>query len=86
MLSDTFQIGTAEYEAEHGAKIHLLPMEGVEATVANVTDGTFPLSRPLNLVTSREPHGLMRQFIEFAQSQRVHDLIKAQYFVPVNNH
>lgn len=77
-------IGTAEYEAVHGARIRLLPMDGVDATVQNVTDGVFPLARPLNFITVAEPQGLARQFIEFAQSAQVHDLVEAQYFVPVD--
>lgn len=75
-------IGAAEYETERGAPIRLLALDGVEASVANVRNGTFPLSRPLNLITSREPQGLARRFIEFARSLQTHDLVEAQYFVP----
>jgi phosphate transport system substrate-binding protein len=76
-------IGAAEYEARHGTPIKLLPLDGVAATVANVRNGTFPLSRPLNLVTRATPEGLARDFIAFARSEQVHDLVEAQYFVPV---
>lgn len=76
-------IGTAEYEESHGTPIHLLPMGGVAATVANVRDGRFPLSRPLNLVSKGAPNGLAKRFIEFAQSAAVDDLVTAQYFVPL---
>lgn len=76
-------VGAAEYEAEHGATIKLLPLEGIAASVENVRQGSFPLSRPLNLVTRTEPAGLAKAFIEFARSEQVDDLIKAQYFVPV---
>jgi len=43
-------IGTAEFEQSQGAAVKLLPMGGVEASTANVKNGTFPLSRALNLV------------------------------------
>ncbi len=76
-------IGTAEYEEAHGTPIHLLPMASVSATVANVRDGRFPLSRSLNLVTKGAPTGLAKRFIEFAQSAAVDDLVTAQYFVPI---
>ena len=76
-------IGTADFEARQGAAIKLLPMAGVAATVANVRDGKFPLSRPLNLVTRGEPSGLARRFIDFARSKAVHDLVEAQFFVPL---
>ncbi|MBK6618292.1 MAG: phosphate ABC transporter substrate-binding protein [Nitrosomonas sp.] len=77
-------IGAAEYEAERGVPIKLLSLDGVDATIANVRKGTFPLSRPLNLITSREPQGLARRFIEFSRSLQIHDLVEVQYFVPVN--
>ncbi len=76
-------IGSAAYEAEHGAPIKLLPLDDAEATIDNVRNGLFPLSRPLNLVTHGKPSGLAESFIEFAQSDQVHDLIEAQYFVPI---
>jgi len=76
-------IGSAEYEAGHGAPIRLLPMNGVAASVENIRNGSFPLARPLNLVTRTEPAGLAKTFIDFARSKDVHDLIEAQFFVPV---
>lgn len=76
-------IGTAEYEEQHGTPIKLLPMAGVDASVANVRNGSFPLSRPLNLVTKGAPKGLSKQFVDFARSPDVRDLVEAQYFVPL---
>lgn len=76
-------IGAAEYEAAQGTPIKLLPMEGVAATVANVRDGRFPLSRPLNLVTKGEATGLAKRFIDFARSGAVNDLVESQFFVPL---
>ena len=76
-------IGTAEYDAKHGTAIKLLSLNGVAATVENVGNGSFPLARPLNLVSKGEPSGLLQQFLQFARSADVHDLVKDQYFVPV---
>lgn len=76
-------IGTAEYEASAGIPIKLLPMNSVIASVATVQQGEFPLSRPLNLVTREAPSGLLKQFIDFARSDAVSDLILDQYFVPL---
>ena len=76
-------IGTAEYEAGHGTPIQLLPVGGVAASIASVANGTFPLSRPLNLVLSAEPQGIAREFVEFARSTAVHDIVREQYFVPL---
>jgi phosphate transport system substrate-binding protein len=76
-------VGTAEYEASHGAAIKLLPLEGIAASVENVRNRSFPLSRPLNLVTRAKPVGIAKTFVEFARLSQVNDLIEAQYFVPV---
>lgn len=78
-------IGSAEYEATHNVPIRLLPLGGVPASVENVLKRKFPLSRPLNFVTREEPTGMLKTFIEFAQSAQVNDLIEAQYFVPIAN-
>ena len=76
-------IGAAEYEAERGVPIRLLALDGIDASVANVRSGDFPLSRPLNLITRIPPTGLSQHFIEFARSKQVYDLVEAQYFVPI---
>lgn len=76
-------IGAAEYQAEHGIPIKLLPLDSVVASVDNVRNGSFPLARELNLVTREAPAGVTREFIEFARSDKVHDLIEDYYFVPL---
>lgn len=76
-------IGTAEYEAEHGAPIRLLPVGGVEATTKAVAEGRFPLSRPLNLVTAGPPSDTARAFIDFARSPAAYRWVRSQFFVPV---
>lgn len=78
-------VGTAEYEAEQGAALKLLAMGGVNPSTANVKNGTFPLTRPLNLVTKTEPQGLAKAFIDFARSKEAHPFIKEQFFVPLEN-
>ncbi|MBW4444775.1 MAG: phosphate ABC transporter substrate-binding protein [Plectolyngbya sp. WJT66-NPBG17] len=75
-------IGSAEYGATHGTPIKLLPVKGIEASIANVAAGKFPIARPLNLVTKTAPTGLQQEFIDFARSQKVQDIVKQQYFVP----
>lgn len=77
-------IGAAEFEIRRGLPLRLLPLDGIAASVEAVRQGIFPLSRPLNLVTLGEPQGLALEFIEFARSPQVHDLVEAQYFIPVN--
>lgn len=77
-------IGTAEYDATHDVPIKLLPVGGVAATIENVRNGSFPISRPLNLVTKTQPQGLAKAFIDFAQSPEVYSIVEEQYFVPIS--
>ncbi len=77
-------IGSGEYAATHNTPIKLLPVEGVTASIANVSNDTFPISRPLNLVTNKPPTGLTKDFIDFARSKGVQNIVKEQYFVPVS--
>ncbi|WP_243748659.1 phosphate ABC transporter substrate-binding protein [Pseudomaricurvus alcaniphilus] len=74
-------IGSAEYEEQRGTALRLLPMAGHSASVANVARGEFPLARQLNLVVVGQSSPLAQQFIAFAQSESVRDLISAQFFV-----
>ncbi|MBW4448521.1 MAG: phosphate ABC transporter substrate-binding protein [Spirirestis rafaelensis WJT71-NPBG6] len=77
-------IGSAENSEANKVPIKLLPVNGVAATTANVQNGTFPISRPLNLVTKTQPEGLAKEFLDFVQSQQVSDIVKKQNFVLVS--
>lgn len=61
--------------------IRSLPSEGIAPTTEHVRDGTYPLSRPLQLVTRETPKGLAAEFIDFARSNAVLDLIEKHHFV-----
>jgi phosphate transport system substrate-binding protein len=76
-------IGVAEYEQADGTPIKLLPIDEVAASRDNVADGSYPMTRPLNFVTDDKPAGLTKQFIAYAQSQTVHDLIRSEGYVPI---
>jgi phosphate transport system substrate-binding protein len=76
-------IGSAEFEVEQGTAIKLISMAGIKPSSAAVRDGTFPLSRPLTLITKSAPAGLVAAFLDFARSSAVHDLVKEQFFVPL---
>ena len=78
-------IGAAEQDISNGVLLKLLPVGEINATTATVQDGSFPLSRPLNLITKETPSGLSKEFIQFAQSEKVHDLVESQNFVPVSS-
>ncbi len=76
-------IGSSEADIKSGVPIKLLPIGGISASTETVQNGSFPLARPLNLVTKAEPQGLVKDFIDYARSEAVHDIVKDQYFVTV---
>lgn len=76
-------IGTAEHDIANNTPIKLLPVGGVAASTQTVQQGTFPLARPLNLVTNTPPQGLQKEFIDFAQSQEVAEIVQQQNFVAI---
>lgn len=78
-------IGTAEADIAAGVPIRLLPLGGAEASTATVASGEFPMSRPLNLITTDAPSSLAMEFIRFCRSPEVHDLVRSQYFVPITS-
>jgi len=77
-------VGAAEYEAERGADLKLLPLNGVNASIANVKNRTYPLVRPLNLVI----YGILNQqakaFVDFATSNLASETVSKLYFVPLH--
>ncbi len=75
-------VGSAKYSAASGVKIKLLAAGKVPASTTNIKNGSYELSRPLNFVTKPSPTGLALAFIEFAKSEKVHDVIKSQYLIP----
>lgn len=76
-------IGAAEVAASRGVPIKLLGIGGVEPTAARVADGTYRATRALSFVIKGEPAGVAKEFIDFATSAQVHDLVKAENFVPI---
>lgn len=78
-------IGAAEFAVSDGSPISLLPMDGVDATTASVAAGDFPLSRPLNLVFNGNLTESQKQFLDYARSEAVADLVRGQFFVVVDS-
>jgi phosphate transport system substrate-binding protein len=78
-------VGAAEFEVQQKTPLKMLPLRGVVPSTASVANGTFPLSRSLILVTKGAPNGLAREFIAFATSSKVNDLVREQFLVPISN-
>ena len=74
-------LGTAAYDIDHGTPIKLVAIDGVQASLENVRNGSFPISRTLNLVTREPAEGLAKDFIDYVRSERALAIIESQYFV-----
>lgn len=75
-------IGAAEYEINSGAALRMPRIDGISPTTQAVSDGSYPVSRPLNFIIHGTPSPAVQQFIAFARSPEVHDLVSGQFFVP----
>ncbi|MFG6439809.1 phosphate ABC transporter substrate-binding protein [Roseateles sp. LKC17W] len=75
-------IGTAEYEAGHGAAIRLVPLDGHVPSTAAVAQGGYPLSRELNLVFKADNEAQLDGLLKFAKTPEAAQLATKQFFVP----
>ena len=76
-------IGTGQEVARKGGKIRLLKLDGVEAKVANVANETYPLRRPLNILTKGPAEGIVKEFIEFLMGPEGQKIVVGLEFVPL---
>jgi phosphate transport system substrate-binding protein len=76
-------IGTASAEAKAGTPIRLVVTDGKTPTMESVRDGSFPITRPLNLVTDAETSPAAKSFLDYLLSTEIHDIVEKHYFVPV---
>ncbi len=59
-------------------------IDGVTPSVATVQDGTYPISRDLNMFTKGQPSGAVKEFIEYIQSSEGQSIVEAEGFVPLS--
>jgi phosphate transport system substrate-binding protein len=64
-------------------ELNTVMVEKIEATEANVVNGTYKLARPLYMYTSGEPAGLVKEFIDFIMSAEGQKIVKEVGYVPV---
>ena len=76
-------IGSAEDAIKKGIGIKLPTLDGVKATIENVANKTFPIRRPLNLVTKGEPAGKVKDFIDFLLSLEGQKIVEKKGFIKV---
>src|SRR5262245_8191628 len=76
-------VGTSEQDAARGVPIKLLPLGGVKASVENIRNKSFPLSRPLVLITKGALKPGAKKFLDYALSAEAQPLIREFSFVPL---
>ncbi len=76
-------IGAAEINIANGVPIKMINLDGHRPSTAAVADGSYPISRSLNLITLDAPSAASRKFLDYARSTDVHDLVVQQSFVAV---
>jgi phosphate transport system substrate-binding protein len=57
--------------------------EYITPSIENVTNGKYPISRPLFLYTNAEPLGLVKKFVDFVLSKEGQDIVLKTDFVPL---
>jgi phosphate transport system substrate-binding protein len=76
-------IGTASAEEKAGTPIKLVLTDGIAPTMESVRDGSFPITRPLNLVTDGETSHAAKAFLDYMTSAEINDIIGKHFFVTV---
>lgn len=56
-----------------------VPIDGVEPTVDNVKNGSYPISRPLNMLTDGAPNELAQGFLDFILSGAGQEIVAEDY-------
>jgi len=68
-----------------GVKPLALDVNGtnVEPTLQKITDGTYPISRPLYMLTNGEPEGLAQRYLDFILSAEGQEIVASEDYIPV---
>jgi phosphate transport system substrate-binding protein len=70
--------------ALHNKNLKAFALENIEATDANVTNGTYPLARPLLMVVKGAPAPSVRHFVDYALSS-CQKIVGAHGYVPARS-
>jgi phosphate transport system substrate-binding protein len=72
------------YAQEAGDKVTRLKVDGVEDTVDNVLNASYPLSRDLYVVSDGEPKDLMKSYLDWILGADGQKIVADQGFVPLS--
>ena len=79
----TSYVGFAYYQ-QAKSQLNGLQLDGVDATVANITNGTYKLQSTGHMYTKGDATGLAKAFIDFMLSDGVqHQLLPSLFYAPL---
>ena len=66
-----------------GDTVKAINVEGVAPTEENASNGTYPVVRPLNMITFGEPTGELKAFVDFMLSEAGQALVVEEGYIAV---
>ena len=76
--NDTYAIGYISMGSLND-NVKALQIDGVDATTANVKNGSYKIFRPFNIATKGEATGLAKDFIDFIMSKEGQEVVGKSY-------
>ena len=59
--------------------IQAIPIDNVPPSVANIHNGTYKVVRPLNMISSGPPEGLIKVYLDWVKSEEGQDIVSRDY-------
>jgi phosphate transport system substrate-binding protein len=66
------------------SSVKTVAVDGALPTPENVAAGTYPVYRPLNMITDGQPGGIAGAWLEFILSDEGQAIVVAEHYLPVN--
>jgi phosphate transport system substrate-binding protein len=63
--------------------VKALTVDGIVPTEENASNGTYPVVRPLNMLTNGEPQGVVKAFLDYILSADGQAVVKEEGYIPV---
>jgi phosphate transport system substrate-binding protein len=77
-------IGSAERAELKTGHLKRLQLDGVAPTRQTVRDKTYPILRPLTVLSAGEPSGAVKGFIDYLLSQPGQNIVKNLDYIPIS--
>lgn len=75
-------VGESARNIAAGMPLKLLDIDGTPASIAMLANGSYPVLRPLTLITRAAPEGTVKQFIDFCLSSQATEHVRHFDFIP----